>query len=147
LRKWGRRSEQEESGEDELATVDRDHGDAPVSSERRQDGNVPLPPRNRLRQEVEEVEESKAELWPRWIEEWGGGEPVTLEHELRVDNGAGGGNLVLSARVGEGVRPRRRIWSRVVLLELDNASPSHQAAGAWLPRVEHTLPLVGDDGV
>jgi hypothetical protein len=30
----------------------------------------PLPPRNRLRQEVEEVEESKAVLWPRWIEEW-----------------------------------------------------------------------------
>jgi hypothetical protein len=96
---------------------------------------------------VEEVEESKAELWPRWIEEWGGGEAVTLERELRVGNGAGSGNLVLSARVGEGVRPRRRIWSRVVLLELDNASPSHQAAGVWLPRIDHTLPPVGDDGV
>jgi hypothetical protein len=58
---------------------------------------------------VEEVEESKAELWPRWIEEWGGGEAVTLECELRVSNGASGGNLVLSARVVEGVRPRRRI--------------------------------------
>jgi hypothetical protein len=69
----------------------------------------PLPPRNRLRQEVEEVEESKAELWPRWIEEWGGGEAVMLECELRVSNGAGGGNLVLSARLGEGVRPRQRI--------------------------------------
>jgi hypothetical protein len=125
LRKWGRRSEQEESGGDELATVDRDGDDAQVSSERRQDGNVPLPPRNRLTQEVEEVEESHAELWPRWIEEWGGGEAVTLECKLRVGNGAGGGNLVLSAQVGEGVRPRRRIWSRVVLLELDNASPSH----------------------
>jgi hypothetical protein len=34
---------------------------------------------------------------------------MTLECELRVDNGAGGGNLMLSARVGEGVRPRRRI--------------------------------------
>jgi hypothetical protein len=64
LRKWGRRSKQEESGGDELATVDRDGGDAPASSEQRQDGNVPLPPRNRLRQEVEEVEESKEELWP-----------------------------------------------------------------------------------
>jgi hypothetical protein len=58
LRKWGQRSEQEESGGDELATVDRDDGDDPVSSEQKQAGNVPLPPHNRLRQEVEEVEGS-----------------------------------------------------------------------------------------
>jgi hypothetical protein len=58
LRKWGWRSEQEESGGDELATVDHDGGDDPVSSEQKQAGNVPLPPRNRLRQEVEEVEGS-----------------------------------------------------------------------------------------
>jgi hypothetical protein len=48
---------------------------------------------------VEEVEGSKAELWPRWIEEWGGGEAVTLERELWVSNGDGGGDLVLSAHV------------------------------------------------
>jgi hypothetical protein len=72
---------------------------------------------------------------------------VTLERELRVGNGDGGGDLVLSAHVGEGMRPRQRIWSRAVLLEPDNTSPSHQAAGAWPPRVEHTLPPVGDDGV
>jgi hypothetical protein len=35
LRKWGRRSEKEENGRGELATVDRDGGDAPVSSERK----------------------------------------------------------------------------------------------------------------
>jgi hypothetical protein len=96
---------------------------------------------------VEEVQGSKAELWPRWIEEWGGGEAVMLKRELRVGNGDGGGDLVLSARVGEGMRPRRRIWSRAVLLEPDNTSPSHQAAGAWPPHVEQTLPPVGDDGV
>jgi hypothetical protein len=106
LRKWGRRSEKEKSGGDKLATVDHDDGDAPLSSERRQAGNVSLPPRNRLRQEVEDVEGSKAELWPWWIEEWGGGAAVMLERELRVSNGDGGGDLVLSARVGEGVRPK-----------------------------------------
>jgi hypothetical protein len=41
-----------------LATVNHDGGDDPVSSERKQASNVPLPPRNRLWQEVEEVEGS-----------------------------------------------------------------------------------------
>jgi hypothetical protein len=108
---------------------------------------VTIPRLAELKEEVEEMVVSLAELWPRRIEEWGGGEAVTLERELRVGNGDSGGNPMLSARVGEGVRPRWRIWSRVVLLELNNASPSHQAAGAWLPRIEHTLPPVGDDRV
>jgi hypothetical protein len=33
LRKWGQRSEKEKSGGDEMATVDHDDGDDPVSSE------------------------------------------------------------------------------------------------------------------
>jgi hypothetical protein len=82
LRKWGQRSEKEKSGGDEQATVDRDDGDDPVSSEQKQASNVPLPPCNQLRQEVEDVEGSKADLWLRWIEEWGGGAAVTLEREL-----------------------------------------------------------------
>jgi hypothetical protein len=70
---------------------------------------VTIPRLAELKEEVEEMVVSLAELWPRWIEEWGGGEAVTLERELRVGNGDSGGNLVLSARVGEGVRPRQRI--------------------------------------
>jgi hypothetical protein len=66
LRKWGQRSEKEENDEGELATVDRDGGDAPVNSEREQAGNAPLPPRDWLKQEVKEVEGSKAELWTRF---------------------------------------------------------------------------------
>jgi hypothetical protein len=45
----------------------------------------------------------------RWIEEWDGGEAVTLERKLWVGNGDGGGDLVLSAHAGEGMRPRRRV--------------------------------------
>jgi hypothetical protein len=66
LRKWGQRSEKEENSRGELSTVDHDGGDAPVNSEQKQASNVPLPPRDWLKQEVEEVEGSKAELWMRF---------------------------------------------------------------------------------
>jgi hypothetical protein len=46
--------------------VDRDGGDAPVNSEQEQVGNAPLPPCQWLKQEVEEVEGSKAEVWTRF---------------------------------------------------------------------------------
>jgi hypothetical protein len=39
----------------------------------------------------------------------GSGEAVTLKRKLRVSNGDGGGDLVLSARAGERMRPRRRV--------------------------------------
>jgi hypothetical protein len=63
--------------------VDRDGNDALLNSEWEQVGNAPLSPRDWLKQEVEEVEGSKAELWTRF-----GG--------LRCD--------------GELARPRRRGW-------------------------------------
>jgi hypothetical protein len=66
LRKWGQRSEKEENDRGELATVDHDGGDAPVNSEREQVSNALFPPRNWLKQEVEEVEGSKVELWTRF---------------------------------------------------------------------------------
>jgi hypothetical protein len=34
---------------------------------------------------------------------------MTLERKLRVGNGDGSGDLVLSACAGEGMRPRRRV--------------------------------------
>jgi hypothetical protein len=46
--------------------VDHDGGDAPVNSKRKQTSNAPLPPRDGLKQEVEEEEGPKAELWPRF---------------------------------------------------------------------------------
>jgi hypothetical protein len=46
-----------------LATEDRKSGGAPVSSEWGKVGNVPLPPLDGLKQEVEEVEGPKAEPW------------------------------------------------------------------------------------
>jgi hypothetical protein len=66
LRKWGQRSEKEENDRGELAIVDHDGDDVPVNSERKQASNAPLPPCDGLKQEVEEVEGPKAELWPRF---------------------------------------------------------------------------------
>jgi hypothetical protein len=66
LREWGRGSEKEENGGGELATMDCDGGDAPANSEREKVGNAPLPPHNWLKQEVEEVEGFKAELWTKF---------------------------------------------------------------------------------
>jgi hypothetical protein len=62
----GQRSEKEESDRGELAMVDHDGGNAPVNSKRKQTSNAPLPPRDGLKQEVEEEEGPKAELWPRF---------------------------------------------------------------------------------
>jgi hypothetical protein len=66
LRKWGQRLEKEESGGGELTMVDHDSGDALVNSKWKQASNAPLPPCDGLKQEVEEVEGPKAELWPRF---------------------------------------------------------------------------------
>jgi hypothetical protein len=55
--------------------------------------------------------------------------------------------LGFPVRVGRGMRPRRSIWSGVVLLAFDDISPSCQADGAWPPRIEHGLPVVGGDEV
>jgi hypothetical protein len=66
LRTWGRRLEKEENDGGELDTVDRDGGDALANSKQKQASNTPLPPRDWLKQGVEEVEGSKAELWMRF---------------------------------------------------------------------------------